>query len=462
MQASTGPASSRHSLCRIARPVLLAVALACGAASPAAAAGDRDVAPAVAVNSPLASAIAGRVPSALRSFYAQRKFEPLWLDRQGEPRAALHDLIEQVAEARIDGVNPARVKARGLLSALDKAAGGDPDSAAKAELAASRLFVAWVQALRSAPAAPMEYESAALAPVIPTAESALQSAARAASLEGYISAMGWMHPFYAPLRAALADPDRSDDDRRRLALNLERVRALPAMASGRYVLVDAAGARLWMMENGRPAGSMKVVVGKADNQTPMMAGFIRYATLNPYWNVPVDLVQQRVAPNVLDKGLGYLKTSGYQVLSGWEDDARLIDPATIDWQAVAAGTEQLRVRQLPGGDNFMGKVKFEFPNPQGIYLHDTPAKDLMRKDERQFSSGCVRLEDAGRLGRWLMGKPLPRKVNGVEQRMTLAEPVPVYITYLTALPDPTSRTIAYQADPYGRDGDTQRLATALR
>jgi murein L,D-transpeptidase YcbB/YkuD len=103
----------------------------------------------------------------------------------------------------------------------------------------------------------------------------------------------------------------------------------------------------------------------------------------------------------------------------------------------------------------MGVVKFMFPNPQGIYLHDTPDKDLLTKAARQFSSGCVRLEDAPRLGRWLMNGPLPRRGRKPEQRIELPEVVPVYITYLTAMPE--DGHIAFHNDVYARDvfGDTR-------
>jgi murein L,D-transpeptidase YcbB/YkuD len=98
----------------------------------------------------------------------------------------------------------------------------------------------------------------------------------------------------------------------------------------------------------------------------------------------------------------------------------------------------------------MGKVKFEFPNAQGIYLHDTPDRQLLRLDERQLSSGCVRLEDAGRMHRWLMGEALPGRVREAEKVVPLPEMVPIYITYLTAIPD--GQAIAFREDPYGRDG----------
>ena len=97
----------------------------------------------------------------------------------------------------------------------------------------------------------------------------------------------------------------------------------------------------------------------------------------------------------------------------------------------------------------MGVVKFMFPNEQGIYLHDTPDKELLLKNARQFSSGCVRLEDATRFGRWLLNQPLPRKTKEPEQRVELPEAVPVYLTYLTAMP--SNGRIAFQPDVYAQD-----------
>jgi murein L,D-transpeptidase YcbB/YkuD len=388
-------------------------------------------------------------------FYQSRDWEPLWIE-QGQVSPAGEALLELVRYAEVDGVKAKKLRARDLARTLNRARDGDPEHLAKAELALSRTLAAYVRAMRAAPHAEMQYESLALQPVVPTARAVLDAAAAAPSLERYVETMGWMHPFYAGLRNALASGSFTGESEALLRLNLERVRAIPAINAGRYVVVDAANARLYMYDNGEIVDSMKVVVGKPDNQTPMMAGFLRYAQVNPYWNVPPDLVQQRIAANVLSRGLGYLRTSRYQVLDGWEDDAKVINPASVDWQAVAAGTAEARVRQLPGGDNFMGKVKFMFPNPQGIYLHDTPDKQLMVQDERQFSSGCVRLEDAARFGKWLMGKPLPTRVKKPETRVDLPEVVPLYITYLTATVAP-GRGIAFAPDVYGRDAT--RLAS---
>jgi len=209
-----------------------------------------------------------------------------------------------------------------------------------------------------------------------------------------------------------------------------------------------------MYENGQPVDTMKVVVGKPKNPTPMMAALIRFASLNPYWYVPTDLAAERIAPNVLKEGLPYLKHQGYQVMTDWNDSSTIIDPSTIDWKGVADGTTQVHVRQLPGRANAMGVMKFMFPNSQGVYLHDTPQKELLTEASRMFSGGCVRLEDAPRLGRWLFGREIKGMSSETEHRVDLAQPVPVYITYFTVVPEGSQ--LATYPDVYGRD--KERLA----
>jgi murein L,D-transpeptidase YcbB/YkuD len=111
--------------------------------------------------------------------------------------------------------------------------------------------------------------------------------------------------------------------------------------------------------------------------------------------------------------------------------------------------QQLRMRQSPGPDNMMGAVKFMLPNRLGIYLHDTPDKSVFARDDRRLSSGCVRLEDAARLGRWLFNGNEPVSWGAPEDRADLPQPVPVYILYLTALPQ--DDRIVVQPDNYRRD-----------
>jgi len=236
-----------------------------------------------------------------------------------------------------------------------------------------------------------------------------------------------------------------------LLLNLERARRLPRTSEkGRYILVDAGTAKLWMYENGRPVDSMRVIVGSHATETPMMAAQLKYLSLNPWWNTPPELVQKSVAPGVLKEGLKYLTDRDYQVLSDWGDDPKVLDPATVDWQAVADGKADVRMRRGPGEWNSMGDMKFNMPNDFGIYLHDVPnmEKNLFDKDDRWISNGCIRLQDAHRLAKWLFGD-LPHAQGSTEENVDLPQPVPVYVTYLTAEAGPDGAK--FRRDPYNRD-----------
>jgi len=234
---------------------------------------------------------------------------------------------------------------------------------------------------------------------------------------------------------------------RLILANIERARAIPARP-GRYILVDTASARLWMVEDGHIAGSMRVIVGKPAMPTPIMAGLIRYAVLNPYWNLPPDLIRKR-ARNVLRRGNRAIAAEQLQILSDWTPRARTLTPAQVDWRAVAAGRRFVNLRQRPGPGNMMGRVKFMMPNDLGVYLHDTPLRQFFARADRRISSGCVRLEDAPRLARWLFEGRSPRPSGAAEQRVDLPEAVPVYIAYFTALP--SRGGIVFQPDRYGRD-----------
>ena len=235
-----------------------------------------------------------------------------------------------------------------------------------------------------------------------------------------------------------------------LMLNMERARRLPGPNDkGRYILIDVGEARLFMFEDGRLEDSMKVIVGKQESPTPMMASMIRYASVNPYWNVPPDLAQSLVAPRILNEGLSHLRSERYEVMSDWSDDAVTLDPASIDWNAVARGDLQIRLRQLPGPRNSMGAIKFMMPNDFGIYLHDTPNRHLFDASDRWISNGCVRVEDARRLARWLFGSMPQGNQDSVEEDVNLQSPVPVYITYLTAVG--TDAGAQFRPDPYDRD-----------
>ena len=386
-------------------------------------------------------------------FYKARKNAPLWLSASSGDAA--QQLVSLLGTASLDGLQPDKYRVAALQQALEAARRGNRKDIERADQQLSEAFVAYVRNLRRDPGIGILYVDPDLRPAPPSPLAVLLNAASAPSLSYYVRTMGWMNPIYGQLRQALANRNYANDrERQLLSLNLERARTLPA-GRQRYVLVNAAQQRLYAYENGRAVDSMRVVVGKPKYPTPMMTAWIRFAALNPYWYVPPDLAAERIAPRVLKQGLKYLDELGYQVLSDWGRDAQIIDPATIDWKAVADGKVEVLIRQLPGPHNSMGRMKFMFPNEAGVYLHDNPERELFSEASRYYSGGCIRLEDAARLGRWLFGRDLEWEGAGTEEKVPLVDPVPVYVAYLTAMPEGSS--IAYYDDVYGRDA--QRLAT---
>ncbi len=222
-------------------------------------------------------------------------------------------------------------------------------------------------------------------------------------------------------------------------------------ANGRYVLVNTAAQKLYMYEDGEVVDEMSVVVGKAHQPTPMMAATIKFTALNPYWQVPSDLAAERVAPHVVKEGLGYLKATW--ICACCPTGASMRSRSILRWstgkrsrkERYSSACARIRAR-----NNAMGRMKFMFPNPQGIYLHDTPNKELLNEDARLFSGGCVRLEDAPRLAKWIYGKTA-RAGRGpaTEQPVELPKPMPVYLIYQTAVP--SGDQIVFYQDIYGKD-----------
>jgi murein L,D-transpeptidase YcbB/YkuD len=319
-----------------------------------------------------------------------------------------------------------------------------------AERLLSTAWILHVQTLQRPPSA-MTYADKWAAPRRDTPYDILARAAAAPSLATYAGTVSTVNPLYAQLREAAWGQMRTGiPTDPRVVASLDHLRFAPFQH--RYIIVDSGSARLWMVQDGHIVDSMKVIVGKPSTKTPTLGSVIYYATLNPYWNVPPNLVRTLTAQRVLDQGLGYLSTRGYQVISKYGSDAELLDPAEIDWKAVASGEGTVAVRQLPGPANSMGHLKFGFANPQDVYLHDTPERNLFGESNRNLSNGCIRLEDAQRLGRWLLGREPTANSAEPEQHLLLPQPVPIYLTYLTAHAD--DGQLGFVDDIYGQGEQT--------
>ncbi len=403
--------------------------------------------------------------------YSTRGNAPLWF-RDAASLEAAKLLPAILRRGQVEGFANASELARDVEDAIARAETPQPPapSPKKGTIAAPPanpflaeekiLSTAWVRYVRAlhGPQSEMSFGDRALMPKAPLPDRILHEALKAPSLAQHLLAVSNVNPVYAKLREMAWSKVRPDPQLQLVSAsaveqpvltNLRRARLLPA--KGRFLVVNLATAKLWMYEDGRAADSMKVVIGKADTPTPMLAGTIHYATFNPYWNIPTDVARRVVAPLVIKRGVAYLKAARYEVASDWTDEATVVDPTTIDWKSVADGTTRVRIRQLPGAANMMGAIKFGFLNDHGIYLHDTPAKQLFAKAKRAYSLGCVRVEDAPRLARWLFGKVPPLPSDVPEQHVKLASPVPIYLTHLTlpdeAPADPAQLTSASVTDP---------------
>ncbi len=249
-----------------------------------------------------------------------------------------------------------------------------------------------------------------------------------------------------------------------IKVNLERWRWLPATLGALHVRVNIAGFELRVVENGTDRLRMRVVTGQAYRQTPVFSDQISYLVFNPYWHVPHSIAVKDKLPE-FRRDPTRASAQGFEVLRGWGADATPIDPSTIDWERLSASNFPYRLRQRPGPQNALGQVKFMFPNPHSVYLHDTPARALFRRAERSFSSGCIRVEHPVDLAATLLrhnegwSRERIQKVmtGNTEQTVLLTQKVPVHLLYLTvqAAPD---QPVHFRRDVYDRDG---AVATAL-
>lgn len=386
--------------------------------------------------------------SSVAAFYDSWNVQPIWF-RAGPDSPAIAQLIAILQRAPFDGFAEGPQLAAQVQAAVAQARSGNAADVTAAERTLSTSWVRYVEALKK-PTAGMIYAYPVLMPQGSRADQILLTAGAVPSLERYLIDTSNVNAIYAQLRdagwaQAQATGNLTPDPR--LLANLDRVRSLPAR--GRFLLVDSGSSMLTLYKDGQPVDSMKVITGTSDLPTPLIASYMYYITYNPYWHAPDHLVRKTIAPNVLKLGLGYFRSHGYDVVDEWSENPKVIDASTVDWKAAAAGKLHLKIRQDPGPLNSMGILKFPFPNPEDIYLHDTPVHEKFAKANRNLSNGCVRVEDAKRLGRWLIGQEPVSPGSDAELRVQLPQSTPIYLTYITA--QVRDGKLTYLPDIYGWD-----------
>lgn len=239
----------------------------------------------------------------------------------------------------------------------------------------------------------------------------------------------------------------------RLRINLERLRWLPRKFSDRYVLVNIASFQLTAIKHDLPVLEMRIVVGRDYRSTPSFNSHISHMVLNPYWNIPNSIARKDLWPKQ-KRDSDYFASQGIRVFSDYQYKFEL-DPDMIDWRSVEKHFPYA-LQQEPGRLNALGTIKFMFPNPFSIYLHDTPSKSLFQREIRTYSSGCIRLEKPLQLAEFLLGRTLDQtdiieKINsGKTHTVHLPKRLPIYLVYLTAWSDEAG-DVRFFSDVYGRD-----------
>lgn len=239
-----------------------------------------------------------------------------------------------------------------------------------------------------------------------------------------------------------------------IRLSLECWRWLPRDLGDRHIRVDIADFSLTAWEEGRPALSLKVVVGRKQDSTPVFSDRIVGVALNPPWHVPESIAEEEILPE-LRKDPAYLESRGMELLTSWSSRGEPVSPDTVDWHAIQPGQFRFRIRQRSGDGSALGKLKFAMTNPFNIYLHDTPSKAYFARHRRALSHGCVRVERPLELAEWLLRPDWDRRAiaaeiskGGAATLPVAGEGVPVHILYWTAFAD-AEGGLQFRRDIYG-------------
>jgi len=227
-----------------------------------------------------------------------------------------------------------------------------------------------------------------------------------------------------------------------IAINLERLRWMPAMMDSNYIVVNIPAFQLIVFDSSKIQFKMPVIVGSASKNTIIFSDRMRYIVFSPYWNVPPSIVRAEILPGIRNNS-NYLASKNMEITTHG-------DLPTI--------------RQLPGTSNSLGLVKFLFPNPYNIYLHDTPGKHLFAKQNRSLSHGCVRLGDARKMAGYLLRNDASWTAIKIDSAMhqqkekwvTLKKTMPVFIAYFTSWVDGNG-VLQFRKDIYNHDTQLEQL-----
>jgi len=255
---------------------------------------------------------------------------------------------------------------------------------------------------------------------------------------------------------------------RQIELSLERLRWLPHVSAAPLVAVNIPMFRMWgwrdPLADTTPDLEMGVIVGQAlRNQTPVFVELMQSVVFRPYWNVPASIVSGEILP-AMAREPDYLSSNAMELVAGQSDASPVVPASPANVERLARG--ELRLRQRPGPGNSLGLAKFVFPNDDAVYMHGTPAQQLFSRSRRDFSHGCIRVEDPAALAEWVLrdrgttrDEVLTAMAGPPNQSVALPRDVQVVLFYMTAIVRPDDGRVWFAEDIYLGD---QALDRALR
>jgi murein L,D-transpeptidase YcbB/YkuD len=412
-------------------------------------------------------------PELLAEFYARRGQQPAFVDPAG-PQLRARRLLDALDTASEHGLRPDTYHT-GQLARLLAAGPASVADLAELDLLAADGFLHLARHLSCGAVDPQTLHPGYAREPVPDLVGALEAALSGDDPAAGLAKLAPPHPEYAHLMRAFArlrdagpeaeapaadapgtqpTPTRAE----RIRANLERWRWLPHELGERHLRVNVAEFRLRAFEAGAVRLEQPVVVGCGGWETPPTHGVIRYLVLNPAWDVPRSIAVREMLP-AEQRDPDYLDRLGIQVLGRDASGAlRELNPGQIDWQALDADHFPYRLRQPPGPQNPLGRIKFAFPNPYGIWLHGTPGRAAFERPMRNLSHGCVRVEDEIGLAlftlapdpTWTRARLLEALDAKTQEVVRLPEPLPVHVLYLTVAADAEGNA-SFGNDPYAWD-----------
>jgi murein L,D-transpeptidase YcbB/YkuD len=252
-----------------------------------------------------------------------------------------------------------------------------------------------------------------------------------------------------------------------IEINMDRMRWIADRFEPQHVRVNIPAFHLSVHESDQIPLEMKVIVGSAENRTPVLDSQIEYLVFSPYWNIPLSIATKELLPKIR-KDPNFLQKEQMEVVRVSGNSVKTVDPSNINWSAISDGS-QYQLRQRPGASNALGLVKFIFPNRYSVYLHDTPGDNLFDRLTRTLSHGCVRIEKPTEFAAYLLKGQPDWTAERIEQAMHAARekhvklkiPVPVHLLYWTAWAD-ADGTVHFRDDVYRYDQVQRGLSAPIR